>query len=213
MPDEQWYAIESGEQRGPFTRGQLGARLGDGAPVALVWREGMTGWAPPRDVAELRAAAAVSGARLPRSSTPSARSRGPTARRCRASGDTHHFDTMQADLTVRVSCDVGRARRTRRSRSSGSACRIPSSSIRREDGLDRAGKRLGIDREVQTDDDALDRAAYFETALPAPAVRDIVGRPGFRQRAGSLAAARLPTGSPRRGRARRPRCRWSGPTR
>ena len=55
MPDAQWYALESGQQRGPFTRGQLVARLGDGAPVALVWREGMTVWAPPQDVAELEA--------------------------------------------------------------------------------------------------------------------------------------------------------------
>jgi hypothetical protein len=53
MPDERWFVMESGEQRGPFTRAQVLTRLRDGALVALVRRDGMTAWAPPQDVAEL----------------------------------------------------------------------------------------------------------------------------------------------------------------
>jgi hypothetical protein len=52
MPDEQWYALESGQQRGPFSRAEIQPAPGRRA-VALVWRDGMTGWAPPQDVAEL----------------------------------------------------------------------------------------------------------------------------------------------------------------
>jgi hypothetical protein len=179
MPDEQWYALESGQQRGPFTRAQLVARLGDGAPIALVWREGMTGWAPPRDVPEIGVSPA---APAPRSFVEPFRAiawsyGAPVV----VEDDTHHFDTTQADLTVRVTCsdvddpddatlEVGRL-----------GVPYPELTIRPEGDLDRAGKRLGIDREVQTHEDALDRAVYFETALPAPVVRDIVGRPGFRR--------------------------------
>ena len=36
MPDEQWYALESGEQRGPFTLAALTARIGAGAPVTPI---------------------------------------------------------------------------------------------------------------------------------------------------------------------------------
>jgi hypothetical protein len=180
MPDEQWYALESGEQRGPFTRAALTARIGAGAPVALVWRDGMTGWAPPRDVAEL-------GLRHPvRAVPPSfvdafravAQSYGAAVQ---SDGDTHRFDTSQADLVVRVSLTAERDDDEATLEIERLGVPYPELTIRQEDGLDRAGKRFGIDREVQVHDDALDRAAYFETALPAPAVRDIVGRPGFRQ--------------------------------
>lgn len=180
MADEQWYALESGEQRGPFTRPALAARIAAGAPVALVWRDGMTGWAPPRDVAELK------DGKPDQAASPSfvdafraiARSYGASVH---TEGDTHHFfETRQADLVVRVSCDTWddddadlEIERL--------GVPYPELTIRPEDGLDRAGKRFGIDREVQIHDDALDRAAYFETALPAPAVRGLVGRPGFRQ--------------------------------
>src|SRR5688572_19472058 len=168
MPDEQWYALESGQQRGPFSRAELATRLGAGAPVALVWRDGMTGWAPPQDVAEL-------GGPVAPAPPPSfvaafreiARSYGATVV---VDDDTHRFDTTQADLTVRVSClniddpDDAILQIERL------GVPYPELTIRPEGGLDRAGKRLGIDREVQIHDDALDRAVYFETALPAPAV-------------------------------------------
>jgi hypothetical protein len=180
MSDEQWYALEGGRQHGPFTRAQLVARLGDGAPIALVWREGLTGWVPPQDVAELEAWEADEGA------APSfeaafrlvARAYGAPVH---ATGTTFHFETKQADLTVRVSCRV-------RNRGEDAFLEIqrrgvsyPELAIRPEGDLDRTGKRLRIDHEVQTDDAALDGLAYFETALPAPAVRDIVGRRGFRR--------------------------------
>ena len=103
MPDEQWYALESGQQRGPFSRAELTSRLGDGAPIALVWRDGMTGWVPPQDVAEL------AGWEDDETAPPSfaeaflavARSYGAPLH---TSGRTHRFETAQADLSVRVSC-------------------------------------------------------------------------------------------------------------
>jgi GYF domain 2 len=180
MSDEQWYALESGQQRGPFSRSELANRLADGAPVALVWRDGMTGWVPPQDVAEL------AGWEDDEPAPPAfeeafravARAYGATVH---TSGRSHRFETMQADLTVRVSCDVGSRGEEATLEIERRGVRYPELTIRREGDLDRAGKRLGIDREAQMGDEALDRAAYFETALPAAAVRGIVGRPGFRR--------------------------------
>lgn len=181
MSDErQWYALESGERRGPFTRAELAVRMEAGAPVALVWRQGMTGWAPPRDVAELGAQHPVAAAPLSfvDAFRAAAQSYGAAVH---SDGDTHRFDTSQADLVVRVSCTAEHDDDEATLEIQRLGVPYPELAIRPEDGLDRAGKRFGIDCEVQIHDDALDRAAYFETALPAPVVRDIVGRPGFRQ--------------------------------
>ena len=180
MPDEQWYALESGQQRGPFSRAELTSRLGDGAPIALVWRDGMTGWVPPQDVAEL------AGWEDDETAPPSfaeaflavARSYGAPLH---TSGRTHRFETAQADLSVRVSCEVGSGGKDATLELERRGVPYPELTIRREGDLDRAGKRLGIDREAQIGDEALDREAYFETALPPSAVRDIVRRPGFRR--------------------------------
>lgn len=53
MPDERWHTLENGEHHGPFSRRELVARLVDGAPVALVQRDGSTAWTPPQDLTEL----------------------------------------------------------------------------------------------------------------------------------------------------------------
>lgn len=181
LPDDKWYALEGGQQRGPFSRAQLAARIGDGAPVALVWRDGMTGWVPPQDVAELEAWDGDEAG------TPSfadafravARAYGAAVRS--PSELLHEFDTSQADLTVRLTCSVSRSGASAELRIQRLGVPYPDLLVRPEDDMDRTGKRLGIDREAQTHDDVLDRAAYFQTALPEPAVRGIVCRPGFRQ--------------------------------
>jgi peptidoglycan/xylan/chitin deacetylase (PgdA/CDA1 family) len=181
MPDEQWYALESGEQRGPFTRAALTARIGAGAPVALVWRDGMTGWVPPQDVGVLEEWAADDAA--PLSVTDAfravARSYGAAVRS--TSECLHELDTRQGDLTVRLTCSVSRDGASGELRLQRLGVAYPALLVRSEDDMDRTGKRLGIDLEAQIHDDVLDRAAYFETALPDAAVRDMVGRPGFRQ--------------------------------
>jgi uncharacterized RDD family membrane protein YckC len=56
-----WYYVEQGQQAGPLSDEQFDemVRAGKIQPDTLVWREGMAGWMPCRDV---KAGAAVSGA-------------------------------------------------------------------------------------------------------------------------------------------------------
>jgi hypothetical protein len=58
---------------------------------------------------------------------------------------------------------------------------LPELAIGCETGFERFGKRLGLSREVQTGDDAFDRQAYLDTALPDEAVHEIAGRQSFRR--------------------------------
>ena len=52
--------------------------------------------------------------------------------------------------------------------------------MRRERGLDRAGKNLGINREVQIGDELFDKDVYIETDGQDEDVRRILGAPGVR---------------------------------
>jgi predicted Zn finger-like uncharacterized protein len=56
--DATWHVVVAGEQQGPFTPQQIGELLADGRIdwEAYVWREGMDGWQPAREVDPLRAA-------------------------------------------------------------------------------------------------------------------------------------------------------------
>jgi predicted Zn finger-like uncharacterized protein len=56
--DATWHVVVAGEQQGPFTPQQIGELLADGKIdwEAYVWREGMDGWQPAREVDPLRAA-------------------------------------------------------------------------------------------------------------------------------------------------------------
>jgi hypothetical protein len=58
---------------------------------------------------------------------------------------------------------------------------LPELAVSSETGFERFGKRLGLSREVQTGDEAFDRQAYIDTALPEAAVHEIAGRAGFRR--------------------------------
>jgi hypothetical protein len=141
----------------------------------------MTCWAPPQDVAELEEWAPDDAppASVADAFRAVARSYGATVR---TTGELHHeFDTSQADLTVRLTCRVSKDGTSGELRIQRLGVPYPELQVRPEDDMDRTGKRLGIDHEAQIHDAALDHAAYFVTALPDPAVRDIVGRPGFRQ--------------------------------
>jgi hypothetical protein len=51
----------------------------------------------------------------------------------------------------------------------------PPVLLRAEGGLDRLGKRLGLNREVQIGDAPFDRAVYIETDAPDEAVRGLLG--------------------------------------
>ncbi|QFY06381.1 DUF4339 domain-containing protein [Nonomuraea phyllanthi] len=50
--EERWYLGVDGERRGPFD--EAGLPAAGLAPDVLVWRSGMAGWVPARDVPELR---------------------------------------------------------------------------------------------------------------------------------------------------------------
>ena len=52
---EQWFLGANGQQLGPFDRNGLAQQLSAGTLTAntLVWRNGMTGWAPAGQVPEL----------------------------------------------------------------------------------------------------------------------------------------------------------------
>lgn len=52
--------------------------------------------------------------------------------------------------------------------------------LRREGGLDRAGKNMGINREVQIGDELFDKEVYIETDGQDDDVRSILGEPGVR---------------------------------
>src|SRR5579859_1759264 len=49
----QWYYVEAGQQAGPVEESQLEGLVGSGRIQAetLVWHEGMSAWAPYREVA------------------------------------------------------------------------------------------------------------------------------------------------------------------
>ncbi|HEX6245841.1 MAG TPA: GYF domain-containing protein, partial [Polyangiales bacterium] len=69
-----WHVVVSGEQQGPFTPQQVGELMADGRIdwEAYVWREGMDGWQPAKDVEALVNAimSDSEGAPTPESSQP-----------------------------------------------------------------------------------------------------------------------------------------------
>lgn len=55
-----WFYAKNGQQQGPVTDEEMAAKIASGEirPDTLVWRAGMAGWQPSRDVAALPSAAA-----------------------------------------------------------------------------------------------------------------------------------------------------------
>ena len=55
VPIVKYYAVQDGEQAGPFTLDEIGALAADGKLDAetLVWKDGMSGWEPAGGVSEL----------------------------------------------------------------------------------------------------------------------------------------------------------------
>src|SRR5262245_4848845 len=53
--DAIWHVVVAGEQQGPFAPRQIGELLAEGKIdwEAYVWREGMDGWQPAKDVPTL----------------------------------------------------------------------------------------------------------------------------------------------------------------
>ncbi|MBO8482687.1 MAG: DUF4339 domain-containing protein [Bacteroidetes bacterium] len=52
QPDHVYHAILNGQQRGPFSLGEMAAMIADGkiVPETYVWKQGMPDWLPARDV-------------------------------------------------------------------------------------------------------------------------------------------------------------------
>lgn len=63
---------------------------------------------------------------------------------------------------------------------------LPRIVLRREEPLDRGGKALGINREVQLGEPAFDAAIYIETEAPEAAVRRALASPVAREAAAAL---------------------------
>lgn len=61
-----WFYEKNGRQEGPVSEEQLRAQIGSNelSPTNLVWREGMDGWKPAGELAELNPAAGSTGPNL-----------------------------------------------------------------------------------------------------------------------------------------------------
>lgn len=68
------------------------------------------------------------------------------------------------------------------------AAALPRVTLRAEDSLDRGGKLLGVNREVQLGDPAFDNAVYLDSEAPDAAVRQMFAAPAARVAAAALIA-------------------------
>ncbi len=67
LPDEQWFLGVDGQQQGPFDRSGLAAKVASGQLTGdtLVWKTGMSAWAPASQVGDLGAVLASAPPPLP----------------------------------------------------------------------------------------------------------------------------------------------------
>jgi hypothetical protein len=189
MPEPEWFLLQGGHQLGPFNRDQLTRRLAYRTPDMLVWRAGLSGWMRPAEVPELgpprpamvasaAAPQAVEEDKAPQFSAAFQALAQAYGAAVRTEDDELTFGVTHEGIPMTVRCAPGRSDASLEVTARGAH---PPVRIYAEGGFERLGKRLGLNREVQTGDEEFDRRVYLDTPLPPEAVRDIAGRAGLRR--------------------------------